>query len=108
MINSLCNLPFITCTLRKTFCSPFNSWKWLTCNFSLKYPYNIQQADSEKIQTYQVEVVISILHQILLSNFQGNVSQPEERINDKILGINVLQKKKQELDAKQFLKIQNF
>ena len=33
-----CNLPFIKCSLRKIFCWPFNSQKWLTCTFSLKYP----------------------------------------------------------------------
>lgn len=73
-----------------------------------KHPCNIQQVDSEKIQTHQAEAAISILHQTLPNNPQGNVQQPEGRINNKILGINVLKKKKQELDAKQFLKIQNF
>ena len=68
-----CNLPFIKCSLRKIFCWPFNSQKWLTCTFSLKYPYIIQQAGNENIQTYQVEVVISILLQILVTNLQGNM-----------------------------------
>ena len=68
-----CNLPFIKCSLRKIFCWPFNSQKWLTCTFSLKYPYIIQQAGNENIQTYQVEVVISILLQILITNLQGNM-----------------------------------
>ena len=68
-----CNLPFIKCSLRKIFCWPFNSQKWLTCTFSLKYPYIIQQAGNENIQTYQVEVVISILIQILITNLQGNM-----------------------------------
>ena len=68
-----CNLPFIKCSLRKIFCWPFNSQKWLTCTFSLKYPYIIQQAGNENIQTYQVEVVIFILLQILITNLQGNM-----------------------------------
>ena len=68
-----CNLPFIKCSLRKIFCWPFNSQKWLTCTFSLKYPYIIQQAGNENIQTYQVEVVISILLQIIITNLQGNM-----------------------------------
>ena len=40
--------------------SPFNSQKWQTRNFSLNYPYIIQQTGDEKIQTYRVEFVISI------------------------------------------------
>ena len=34
--------------------------KWLTCNFSLSDPYNIQQKGNENIQTYQADVVILI------------------------------------------------
>ena len=40
----------------------------LTCNFSLEYPYLIQQTVSENKQTYQVEVLILIKYQILKSN----------------------------------------
>ena len=48
--------PTYNCTL------PFNSnfQEWLTWNFSLDYPYIIQQTGNENIQTYQVEVVILI------------------------------------------------
>ena len=38
----------------------FNSRKWLTCKFSLQYPYIIQQTSDENNQAYQVEVVILI------------------------------------------------
>ena len=38
----------------------FNSQKWLTWNFSLQYPYIIQQKGNENIPTYQVEAVILI------------------------------------------------
>ena len=40
----------------------------LTCNFSLEYPYLIQQIVNENTQTYQVEVLILIKYQILKSN----------------------------------------
>ena len=33
---------------------------WLTWNFSLQYPYIIQQTGDENIQTYQVEAAILI------------------------------------------------
>ena len=48
--------PTYNCTL------PLNSnfQEWLTWNFSLDYPYIIQQTGNENIQTYQVEVVILI------------------------------------------------
>ena len=29
---------------------------WLTCNFSLEYPFIIQQTGNEKTQSYQVQV----------------------------------------------------
>ena len=35
---------------------PFNSMTWLTYNFSLQYPYIIQQTGSENAQTYQVKI----------------------------------------------------
>ena len=35
------------------------------------YPYIIQQTGNENTQTYQVEVVILIKHQIFETNFQG-------------------------------------
>ena len=38
-----------------------------TCNFSLQYPYVIQQTGSEITQTYQV-LDILIEHQILVTN----------------------------------------
>ena len=40
---------------------------------SLIYLYTIQQMVNENTQTYQVEVVIFIQHQILITNLQGNV-----------------------------------
>ena len=57
------------CVLHK----PFNSQKWLTSNFSLQYPYIIQQTGSENTPTYQVEVVVLIQHQILVTNLNGNM-----------------------------------
>ena len=36
------------------------SHRWLKSNFSLKYPYIIQQTGDENTQTYQVEVVLLI------------------------------------------------
>lgn len=41
----------------------------------------------ENTQTFQVEVVILIKHQILITNLQGNVWQFEERIYNQILGV---------------------
>ena len=38
----------------------FNSQKWSTWNFSLQYPYIIQQTGNENIPTYLVEAVILI------------------------------------------------
>ena len=37
------------------------------------YPYIIQQTGSEITQIYQVQDIILIEHQILVTNFQGNV-----------------------------------
>ena len=54
--------------MEKIIIKPFNSHKWLTHNFSLKYPNIIQQKGNENTQTYQVEVVILIYHQILITN----------------------------------------
>ena len=51
------------------FHQPFNSQKWLTCNFSLWYSGIIQQTGHEKTQTYQVEVVTMAK----LTNLKGNV-----------------------------------
>ena len=65
---------------------PFNSQRWLTCKFSLKYPH-IQQTSSEITQTYQVQDFILIAHQILVTHLQGNLWQLEERINNQILGV---------------------
>ena len=61
----------------------------LTCNFSLQYPYIIQQIGNENAQTNQVEVIL-IYHQILVTNLQGNVLQLEGRINNQILGVKEL------------------
>ena len=48
--------------------NPFNSHKSLICNFSLQYSYINQQISIESTTTYQVEVVILISHQILVTN----------------------------------------
>ena len=69
-----------------------NSQKWLTCNFSLWYPYITQQTGNENTQTHQVEVVILIKHQILIINLWENVWQLEGRINNQILGVKGLYK----------------
>ena len=50
---------------------PFNSQKWLGCNFSLKYPYIILHTGNKNTQTNQAEVVILIQHQILANNLQA-------------------------------------
>ena len=50
--------------------NPFNSQKWLTRNFSLWY---LEQTVNENTKTYQEEILILILHQILTNNFQGIV-----------------------------------
>ena len=42
---------------------------------------------SEITQTYQVQDIILIEHQILLTNLQRNLYQQEERINNQILGV---------------------
>ena len=47
----------------------FDSQKWLTCHFSLNYLYIFQQTCYENVQTYQVEFVALILHQILITYF---------------------------------------
>ena len=39
---------------------PFNSQKWFISNFSLQYPFTVQQTGNENTQMYQVEVVILI------------------------------------------------
>ena len=52
-------------------CWPFNSQKWLACNFSQRYPHLIQQTGHKKTKTYQVEVVI-LIQQILVTNLQRN------------------------------------
>ena len=67
--------------------NPFNSQKWLACNFSLQYPNIILYTGNENIQTNRVEVVILIQHQILVINLQRDVLQLEGRINNQILGL---------------------
>lgn len=52
---------------------PFNSQMWLSCNFSLQNWYDIQPTSNENNQTYQVEVVILIWHQIFVTYLQGNI-----------------------------------
>ena len=56
-----------------TIVQPFNSQKWLTCNFSLSYPYIMAQMGNENTQTYQVEVVTLTQHQILITNLPGYI-----------------------------------
>ena len=71
----------------KLYVNPFNSQKWLACNFSLQYPHIILYKGNENIQTNRVEVVILIQHQILVINLQVDVLQLEGRINNQILGL---------------------
>ena len=44
-------------------------------NIKLIYiiPYIIQQTGNENIQTYRVEAAFLILHQVLITNLQGNM-----------------------------------
>ena len=42
---------------------------------------------NENIQTYQVEVVVFISHQILVTKLQGNVLQLEMRMKNQILEV---------------------
>ena len=58
----------VNCYVLSTYRKPFNSRKWLICSFSLQYSYINQQISIESTQTYQVEVVILISHQILATN----------------------------------------
>ena len=67
--------------------NPFNSYKWLACNFSLQYPNIILYTGNENTQTNRVQVLIVIQHQILVINLQGNVLQLGGRINNQILGL---------------------
>ena len=71
----------------KLYVNPFNSQKWLACNFSLQYPNIILYTGNENIQTNRVEVLILIQHQILVINLQRDVLQLEGRINNQILGL---------------------
>ena len=50
-----------------------NSQKRLTYNFFLGYPYIAMQTGSKYTQTNQVEVVILIWQQILVTHIQENV-----------------------------------
>ena len=52
--------------------------------------YIIQRTGNENIHTYQVEVMILIQPQILVTNLQGNVWQLVGRINNPILGVKEL------------------
>ena len=58
-------------------------------------PYITQETSHDNIETYEVEVVISILHKIILTNLQGYVSQVEGRINNQILGVKELTRRTQ-------------
>ena len=44
----------------QSIAKPFNSQKWLTCNFSQYNAYIIQQTCNENTQSYQVETVVMI------------------------------------------------
>ena len=50
------------------FVKSFDSQKWLTCNFSLKYRYIIQQTVIKNTQINQAGDVILLQHQILKTN----------------------------------------
>lgn len=60
-----------------THFNPLNS-QWLTYSFSLQYPYIIQQTGTESNQIYQVEVVVLIKHQNLVTYLQGSVGATGE------------------------------
>ena len=49
----------------------------------------VQQRGNDNIQTYQVKTVflIYLIHQILVTDFHGNVWQLEGRDNNQILGV---------------------
>ena len=49
--------------------------------------YIIQPPGSENTRTYQKEVVILILHQILITYLQGIVCQLEGKNNNQIMGV---------------------
>ena len=51
--------------------------------------YIIQETGNENTQTYRVEVVILVKHQILVINLRGHLLQLKGRINDRILGVRV-------------------
>ena len=56
-----------------TFVQPFNSKRWPILNFSLWYQYVFLQTVYENTETYQEEVFILILHQILVAKLRGIV-----------------------------------
>ena len=60
-----------------THFNPLNS-HWLIYSFSLQYPHIIQQTGTESNQTYQVEVVVLIKHQNLVTYLQGSVGATGE------------------------------
>ena len=47
----------------------------------------MQQIGNENTQTHQVEIVILIKHQILVTSLQANVQQLEGRIDNQIMGV---------------------
>ena len=77
-----------------SFTLALNSQKWFACNFSLQYPYTIQQTGIENTRTHQVQFITLIEHLILIINLQGNVSQlhVEGRIDSQILRVKRLNK----------------
>lgn len=54
-------------------CQPYNTYKELTCNFSLWFKYVIWLTGNENWEVYHLEGVILIEHQILQSSSQDNV-----------------------------------
>ena len=50
----------------------------------------VQQTGKENTQTYQVELVIVIVNQIVVTNLKGNMQQQEGRVNHQILGVKAL------------------
>ena len=64
-----------------------NSQGWPTCNFSQKYPYIIQVTGHENTQNYQVDFVILIYWQIVMTYLQTNCIATGGRFKNKIIGV---------------------
>ena len=63
--------------------------KWLTCNFSLLYPYIIKQTGNENTQSNRVEIVstLSWFNIKLLQLVYMEIFSLEGRIKNQFLGV---------------------